>query len=155
MDGLRSMKYCIPCRRRLGAAPLFSAASWLVLAALLAPRGAPAQSPGGGFERYLIILERQPFGVEAVPPPPPPPSQALPADSFVNYMKMTAVIRDDAGQLRVGLVNTKTKRDYLVGIGDAVDGVEVVDANYENEKARLRKESEDYWISMKGATTTI
>ncbi len=107
---------------------------------------------GGGFDRYGIILERRPFGAEALPvvevvTPPVPPEQ-----SVVNQIRMSAVVRDEAGGLRVGLVDVKTKRNYMLGIGEAVDGVEVVSADYTAERARLRRGPEDYWVSMQGGS---
>ncbi len=103
------------------------------------------------FDPYGIILDRKPFGeesVELVPPPPPVP----PEKSVVNQIRMSAVVRDVAGVLRVGLVDLKSNRNYMLGIGDSMDGIEVIAADYTKERARLRRGPEDYWVSMFGGS---
>jgi hypothetical protein len=106
----------------------------------------------GRFERYEIILDRKPFGAETLPVDAAkavvPPDQ-----SFTAKFKMAAVTRDRAtGTLRVGLLDLKSNRSYMLGIGDRLEGVEVVDADYVTERARLRRDPEDYWVSMKGGS---
>jgi hypothetical protein len=106
---------------------------------------------GGGFDRYGIIIERRPFGAESVPVV----AQVVvvpPEQSVVNQIRMSAVVRDNEGVLRVGLVDAKTKRNYMLAVGEAVDGVEIISADYLAERARLRRGSEDYWVSMQGGS---
>ncbi len=102
------------------------------------------------FSRYEVILDRKPFGQEVVALPPAP--VIPPGESMVNKVKMTAVVRDEAGVLRVGLVDLKEKRNYLLGIGESLGDMEVVAADYELERARLRRGPEDYWVSMFGGS---
>ena len=117
----------------------------LLGALLVATTCAAAES----FDRYDIILRRKPFGSEPVPPPVVvAPVVVPPGESFVNKYRMTAVVRDDAGTLQVGLVDLRNNRNYLMGVGDSIDGVEVVEAEYDRERARLRRGPEDYWVSM-------
>lgn len=102
------------------------------------------------FSRYEVILDRKPFGQDVAPPP-----LALaipPGESVVNKVKMTAVVRDEAGVLRVGIVDLKDNRNYLLGIGESLGDMEVVEADYELERARLRRGPEDYWVSMFGGS---
>ncbi len=103
------------------------------------------------FARYTVILDRKPFGEEVVPPPEAA-AVVPPAESVVNKVKMTAVVRDEAGVLRVGIVDIKSNRNYMLGIGESLDGMEVVEADYEKERARLRRGVEDYWVSMYGGS---
>jgi hypothetical protein len=103
------------------------------------------------FDPYGIILDRKPFGEESVvaePSLPPVP----PEKSVVNQIRMSAVVRDVAGVLRVGLVDLKSNRNYMLGIGDSMDGIEVIAADYTKERARLRRGPEDYWVSMFGGS---
>ena len=103
------------------------------------------------FDPYGIILDRKPFGEESVvaePLLPPVP----PEKSVVNQIRMSAVVRDVAGVLRVGLVDLKSNRNYMLGIGDSMDGIEVIAADYTKERARLRRGPEDYWVSMFGGS---
>jgi hypothetical protein len=110
---------------------------------------AGAAAAADNFSRYEVILDRKPFGQELAPAP------ALvipPGESVVNKVKMTAVVRDEAGVVRVGIVDLKDKRNYLLGIGESLGELEVVEADYELERARLRRGPEDYWVSMLGGS---
>lgn len=123
----------------------------LVMAAgVLMAAGAQGQGPAEG--RYGIIIERKPFGAEMVPVVEPPPPAVPPEKSVVNQIRMSAVVRDNRGVLRVGLEDLKTKRNYMLGMGESVDGIEVVSADYMAERARLRRGEEDYWVSMQGGS---
>jgi len=106
------------------------------------------------FDRYGVILERKPFGVESQPNP-----VALvvisPDKSFTAKYKMAAVTRDDSGTVRVGLVNLKTQQSVMLNIGESIEGVEVVEADYVKERARLRRDPEDYWVSMSGGSNSF
>lgn len=113
---------------------------------------AAAGGEGKGFDRYGIILERRPFGAEALPVVEPPAPPVPPEQSVINQIRMSAVVRDEAGVLRVGLVDVKSKRNYMLGVGETVEGVEVVSADYAAERARLRRGPEDYWVSMQGGS---
>lgn len=115
------------------------------------PEAPPVALPD--FDRYGVILERKPFGVEAL-------AQSLelpkisPDMSFTAKFKMAAVTRDDNGLLRVGLVDLKSKQSVMLGVGDSIEGVEVVEADYVKERARLRRPPEDYWVSMSGGSNS-
>lgn len=112
--------------------------------------GVPLQD----FDRYGVILERKPFGAEALPRPVELPK--ISSDkSFTAKFRMAAVTRDDNGIIRVGLVDLKTKQGLMLGIGDSVEGVEVVAADYIKERARLRRDPEDYWVSMIGGSNSF
>lgn len=117
----------------------------------LAALAAWGVSAAEDFSRYNVILTRKPFGEEIVPPPPPA-VVVPPSESVVNKVKMTAVVRDNTGVLRVGIVDLKSNRNYLLGIGESLEGMEIVEADYEKERARLRRGIEDYWVSMYGGS---
>lgn len=106
------------------------------------------------FERYGVILDRKPFGEESLPPPPVDPTKPVvpPELSFTAKYRMAAVTRNNQGVIQVGLVELKSNRSTMLGIGESLDGVEVVEADYIGERARLRREPEDYWVSMKGGS---
>jgi hypothetical protein len=123
----------------------------LCLCAGAQPDAVPVSLPD--FTRYDVILDRKPFGVETLPQiqvqPTVPPDQ-----SFTAKFKMAAVTRDDNGVLRVGLVDLKSKQSSMLGVGDSIEGVEVVEADYIKERARLRRPPEDYWVSMAGGSNS-
>jgi hypothetical protein len=106
---------------------------------------------GPTFERYGVILERKPFGEESVVAAAPLPT-IPPEQSVVNQIRMSAVVRDNDGVLRVGLVDLKSNRNYMLGIGESAEEIEVVEADYSKERARLRRGPEDYWVSMFGGS---
>ncbi len=93
------------------------------------------------FERYQVILNRKPFG--AAPPPPamekPPPPRA---DSFAKSLRLSMIIETDEGDLRVGFVDNRSGRSYMLISGEAQDGIELVSASFEEEEAILRNGEE-------------
>lgn len=106
------------------------------------------------FDRYGVIITRKPFGQETLPEPPVDLTKLVvpPDQSFTAKFKIAAVTRNNKGVVQVGLVDLKNNRSTLLGIGDSIEGVEVVDADYVNERARLRRDPEDYWVSMSGGS---
>jgi hypothetical protein len=112
---------------------------------------AAAVTEAPSFERYQVILNRLPFGAELVvqagpgsgAPPGPPP------ESFAKTIKMCAMTHQHlTGKLQVGLVDTATKKNYFLKVGDEEDGIRLVEVNYEADKALLRKGTEEVWIGM-------
>jgi hypothetical protein len=112
---------------------------------------ATAVTEAPSFERYQVILNRLPFGAESVgqsgpgsgAPPGPPP------ESFTKTIKMCAMTQQHlTGKLQVGLVDTATKKNYFLKVGDEEDGIRLVEVNYEADKALLRKGTEEVWIGM-------
>lgn len=103
------------------------------------------------FDRYLPILDRQPFG-ELRPDPSAAQAAARPAaPPFTKDITMCAITEDDSG-IQVGFVNTSVKppKSYLLRIGEMEDDIELIDADYVEEAALLRKGDEEHWISMRG-----
>jgi hypothetical protein len=71
------------------------------------------------------------------------------AESFTKILKMCAITRNRFnGKVQVGIVNTLTKKNYFLYEGDSEDGMELVKADYESEKALLRKGTEEVWMDM-------
>ena len=122
-------------------------------AILWAGRGYAVVSASLEDSAYAVILERQPFGdldaqaAEGTATPPPAP----PGPSFVQNIQMCAITESQAG-VRVGFVDTKAKppRSYFLYIGEAQDGIQLLEADYHAEKALLRKGNEQEWIQMDG-----
>ena len=118
----------IKMRHILGLALFFSAAAaWA--------------EPQASFDRYQPILDRKPFGNPPVAPPEPevviPPEQ-----SFARTIRMSALVEQDDGTIRVGLIDSQSNKSYLLAEGETENGIELVSADYENEEAVLRKGSE-------------
>ena len=93
------------------------------------------------FERYQVILTRKPFG--AAPPPqvdtaPPKPQ----ADSFAKSLRLSMIVETDEGDMRVGFVDNRSGRSYMLLAGQAEDGIELVSASFDDEEAILRNGEE-------------
>lgn len=104
------------------------------------------------FSRYEVILARRPFGepppAEAVDPGQGPgPETAGP--SFADSLRIVALTYSQ-GDVRVGFVDSaKTPpKTYFLFVGERQDGIEVVSASYEEERAVLRKEGDERTLSM-------
>lgn len=100
------------------------------------------------FERYQPILDREPFGAPAAAPEPAPITPAgPPPESFVPTIQLNAIV-ETSGGLRVGFTHLKSNRNFFLAVGDSDDGYEVLDADYESEKALIRKDGEEQWVTM-------
>lgn len=126
----------------------------IACAALVLAVAVEAGPASPDFARYEIILARKPFGDE---PPTAAGNPAAPAgggaaaaqESLAKTLQMCAITRNQrTGVVQVGLVNTQAKKNYFLAVGETEDGIEVVDADYEGERALLRKDGQEYWISM-------
>lgn len=115
------------------------------------------------FTRYQIILTRKPFGEpppEPQPPSPPPAPPAPQAPPFTKDLRMCAITESDSG-IRVGLLNLKDQTSCFLEITDdqtendkTKDGIELVDANFIEEWALLRKDGMEETIFMNGDRNT-
>lgn len=96
------------------------------------------------FDNYKVILDRKPFGNPPPPPaePTPAPRVVPPGESFARQIKLCAFIEEEDGTIQVGLMNTQTKDNFYLKIGDINEGIELVSANYDEESAVLKKGDE-------------
>ena len=100
--------------------------------------GSAAWAQGADLGKFQAILDKKPFGEEAKIPVVVAPNPAqVAADALARELKMTAIIETDSG-LQVGIQNTKTQKSYLLFVGDSEDGIDVLDADYKGEKAKIR-----------------
>ena len=110
-------------------------AAWLVA---LSADAAPTPFP---FERYQVILDRRPFG--ALPAPEVNVPVAPPADSFAKSLRLSMIIDvNDGESMKVGFIDTRSNRSYMLMPGESEDGIEVVSASWKDEEAILRQGSE-------------
>jgi hypothetical protein len=109
------------------------------------------------FPRYQGILDREPFGSVPVAPAPsaettgdrmadePPP--------FTKNLRMCAITETEEYGVRVGIVDISAKPplSYLMRVGEAQDGLELVDADFDREGALLKKDGLMYWMYLDGS----
>jgi len=105
------------------------------------------------FSRYQVIIDRKPFGrppaMPATPPPPPPPP--VPPPAFAKTLKMVGITDSKYG-VRVGIVDISKKppSSYYMAIDDTEDGIHLLDADYDEEAALVRKEGREWWLYLDG-----
>ncbi len=106
------------------------------------------------FSRYEIILQRKPFGEPpATPEPPPRPVQAAPeAPPFTQDLRLVALSDTDFG-LRIGIVNVSSKKNYYLSVGEEFEGIQLLDASFEEEGVLLSKGEEELWLYMGGGSS--
>ncbi len=103
------------------------------------------------FDRYQVILDRQPFGSETAPVAAGAPgSPASVAAAAVNALKMSAIIEDNSGGIVVGILDPQQSTSYMLKVGETEDGIELLEADYASERAQIRKDGLERWISMSG-----
>ena len=120
----------------------------MVVAATLCALHVLADVPVPSFDRYQVILDRKPFGDL----PPPPANTAPPGPppvSFAQSLRLCTIIEeDDGGAMRVGFIDTRSNKSYLLAAGESEDGIEMVSASFADEEAVLRQGSETVAIKL-------
>lgn len=119
---------------------------WLLAAALSTAAWADYD-----FSRYQVILDRKPFGDLVVPvttdPTAPPPI------SFAAALRLSMIIEeDDTGEMRVGFVDTRSNKSYVLGVGESQEGIELISASWDEEEAVLRQGSEMALLKLQSGT---
>lgn len=104
--------------------------------------------------RYDVILSSQLFGAPAdaasvtntAPVAAPPPA--------ARNLRLCGITTKKGGKTKVGFVDlsAKPEKNYLIYVGaKSADGYEVLDANLEDRKARIRKDGQEFELSMQTA----
>lgn len=122
---------------------------WIVVCglAVLGARSASALVPRQvDFERYQVILDRQPFGEPPVEAGAP--DAAAQAASWTKDFRLCMITETDDGQIRVGLVRLSDSRTYYLSVGESEDDIQIVDADFEEESALVKKGSDERWLAM-------
>lgn len=105
---------------------------------------------GPEFDRYRVILERQPFG--EIIPAELASATSTPTESLTKELEMRAIIDDDNG-LRVGFLDKKSKKTFYLGVGEKNEDYELISVHYDNEEAVLRKGTETTIFTLKPNTS--
>lgn len=133
------------------AAMKYQLTTFLMLWAAVAASGAlPSEV---AFDRYQVILDRKPFGDL---PPAEGLVNAMPqAESFAKSLRLSTIIDvDDGTTVKVGFVDTRTGKSYMLMPGESQDGIEVVSANWIDEEAILRQGAEMALIKLASGVVT-
>lgn len=92
-----------------------------------------------GFQRYQLILDKQPFGQA---PPEADVVQVQASQSFARNLRLSMLFEGPDGTTRAGIVDSTTKKSYILRIGEPQDGLEMVEADIKASEAMLRKGNE-------------
>jgi hypothetical protein len=101
-----------------------------------------------GFERYQLILDKQPFGQE---PPEADMVQVPASQSFARNLRLSMLFEGPDGTTRAGIVDNSTKKSYILRIGEPQDGFEMVEADIRSSEAMVRKGNEVALFKLEGA----
>lgn len=132
--------------------PVWACAYGIGLVGLVLVQSVAAAAPlSQTFDRYQVILDRQPFGSETAPAGAGATGGAASAAAAaVNALKMSAIIEDNSGQIVVGILDPQQNASYLLKVGETENGIELLEADYTAERAKIRKDELERWISMNG-----
>ncbi len=106
------------------------------------------------FADYEIILQRQPFGTP--PERAPEPERVVPVhESFAAQMVLSGIYELEDGNLRVAVVDKKDNSYFsLMMGGQGENGIELLDVDYDEEEAVLKKGEEVVVLRMSGTSGT-
>ena len=120
---------------------------WASLVCASAWATAPATRP---FDDYQVILDRKPFGTP--PDAVQEPEREIPVgESFAASLQLSGISELDDGNLRVAVTDKKDNSYFTLVLGekDAGLGIELIDVDYEAEKATLQKDGQVVVLSMR------
>ncbi len=106
---------------------------------ILLPAVALCVADDAGFKRYQLILDKQPFGRE---PPEADIVQVPASQSFARNLRLSMLFEGPDGTTRAGIVDSASKKSYILRIGEPQDGLEVVEADVKTSEAMVRKDNE-------------
>lgn len=99
------------------------------------------------FDRYRVIIDRKPFG--ELKAPEIPMAVQPPTESFAKSLRLSMIVDvNDGESMKVGFVDTRTGKSYLLMPGESQDGIELVSASWKDEEAVLRQGSEMALIKL-------
>ncbi len=120
------------------------------LSGVLAAAGALA-APSYPFDRYQVILDRQPFGEAAAPASDT--ASAPTADMlFARTLRLCALIELADGTVRAGIVDTQTKSTFYLRPGESEEGLDLLSVDLEDEVATVRKGGLTVDLKMEGGS---
>jgi len=119
---------------------------------------APAFSVAEDFSRYQSIIDRKPFGMASTQESSQTNNPGVDsANLFTKTLKMVAIKLEKSGKTRIGFINQAAgNKSYYMRVGEvSVDGIEVVEADFKQESALLKKDSQTGWIYMNNRQSSM
>ena len=120
-------------------------ATWSVLVCATAWAAEPAVRP---FADYQVILDRKPFGTP--PDAAAEPERVIPVgESFAASLQLSGIYELEDGNLRVAITDKKDNSYFTLVLGGEPErGIELLDVDYDQEKAVLQKDGQAVELSM-------
>jgi hypothetical protein len=109
------------------------------------------------FSRYQPILDRKPFGEIAAAGASAEGGAANNPDqpALSAALRLVALeMGEQKGTGRAGLVEASGKKTYFLSLGEEEDGIKLVDADFQGDRALIRKGGQEEWLSMNRGFTT-
>lgn len=122
---------------------------WMVMWCVWACATAWAADPGvRPLTDYQVILDRKPFGTP--PETPPEPERVIPVgESFAASLQLSGIYELEDGNLRVAITDKKDNSYFTLVLGGEPErGIELLDVDYDQEKAVLQKDGQAVELSM-------
>ena len=111
----------------------------------------PAGPANAGFDRYQVILDRQPFGAGGAAEADAAAAAVSAADSFARSLRLCSLARIGEGPVRAGLVDSRSGRTLALELdGEAIEGIRLTAANLETWEATLQRDSETVLLKLQG-----
>ncbi len=105
-------------------------------------------------EDYQVILDRKPFGA---PPAEGSVQQVIRVEeSFAATMILSGIYEEEDGNFRAAIVDKKDNSYFSISVGhtNAERQIELLDVDYDNEEAALKKGDEVVVLRMGGAAAS-
>ena len=119
----------------------------LTLLCMLPGRAADAGATAA-FDRYEVILNRNPFGRVAQHAEPALTKQSVKPPKPAKQWRLSMMWEDNDGNVQVGIVDKRSGRGYTLGLGQRGEGIELVSADYQREQAEIRMDGELFLVEM-------
>lgn len=115
----------------------------LMAAMVLALTGACFADTEYNAERYDVILDRSPFGVDPLAGVEDTSAQDMAAASaaaaLAKDMRLCFVMESQSGEIRAGLQNQKDQKSFILSVGESIQGIKLLGVNIQNSEATLER----------------
>ena len=129
----------------------------LILALLTAMSAQAGVEDPAGFDRYRIILDRKPFGDAAAASAESEAAQSAPNPNALSAtLRLVALEQDEnTDQFRAGIVDGPGKKHHFLTVGQEEEGLALLEVDFSGDRARIRKNGQEEWLTMAtGATAS-
>lgn len=120
-------------------------------------RAGSAITQGTSFERYQVILERQPFGIAlggSSDETSATPAIVVPPGGEALGLRACSLVMIEGQGPRAGLVEVKGGKSYMLAPGETIDGIRLVSVDMNEEQVVIQRGAEMAVLKLKEASPT-